>query len=445
MIVMKKRGKTVLWVVFLAMGISCLQYAAVKPLYTYYNFTYGARSLSMGNAFTAVGSDLTAAFVNPAAMSELNSPQIFLSCRNSKMDYRYKPEVSTAVTPSQQFEYEWTSTLKNMDFISVAAPVIIWDIKWNFALSYYRYIPYNINGTATSTLSELPGTGTGTQQNRITTLDVSGKNGADVLALTGGFYLTNAMSFGVTVQRFFNSGDKTLKLVSPSTLSTTEFSEKINGWKLIFGLLFKLSKDISLGFSYHTRLNADLDSEYTLKTGPNDLSGTTTTITKSTQATTVLPPQFSGGIMVKPFKLMLLSFDYSVIYWSKSKLSNYYDSTADLQFPVRDDFSFSQKDSVNYRVGMELDIPIKKSVLFLRSGLCRDRQLFVDASNNAVRIKGLSFGVGADFSSKVQIDAAYMRQKGTWKEVGTLNPLGTIDTMYKNNIFILSCTLNFKK
>jgi hypothetical protein len=408
-------------ILFLSVIAAGFQWGKVKPLYTYYNLTYGARSLSMGNAFTALANDLTAVYRNPAGIAELDGPQLFVNYRKDKLRCDYQPENEP---------YEFTSTLKNFDFLSIAAPVIFWDIKWNFALSYYRYIPYKFEARALGKLTATGNGETGIEDPRLT---IQGSSGIDVLGFTGAFYLARYLHVGATWQWFFNSGEITYNRSTPDASYSQTYTEKIQGWNLVLGLMVKLSKDFIVGINYHTRLSGTLDSQYRYE----DITQPEKNTSISTLADVIIPAQLSAGVVLRPFRALLLSFDYSVIYWNDATLSNYYQWEEDLQFPVRDDFSFSQKDNVNYRLGIELNFPIKTSTLFFRGGWFSDGQLFVDAADRPVRIKGFSLGIGADISSMFQLDIGYMKQNAAWDE--------TAATDYSNNIFNISLTFGFGK
>jgi hypothetical protein len=210
-----------LFVPFLLLCLPAPQYAKVKPLYTYYDHSYGARSLSMGNAYTAVADDLSAVYTNPAGVAELDGPQAFLDFRTDKLNYAHLPETDTSGAYPQTYTYEFSSKLKNLNFISISAPVIFWDIKWSFALSYYRYIPYGFESQAQG---KLVTTGNGWTNTDNTWLIIKGNSGIDVFALTGAFYLTNNLSFGITVQRFFNSGDISYSTAGPETEYIKKYS-----------------------------------------------------------------------------------------------------------------------------------------------------------------------------------------------------------------------------
>ena len=66
-------------------------FPAYKPWYNFYNFAYGAKARAMGNAFTAVADDLTAAFWNPAGLAAQRSPEFHLGYKTDHPVARVRP------------------------------------------------------------------------------------------------------------------------------------------------------------------------------------------------------------------------------------------------------------------------------------------------------------------------------------------------------------------
>lgn len=422
--------------------LSSLQYGKVKPLYLYYNPNFGARSLGMGNAFTGLADDLTAVYRNPAGIAELKGPRLFINYRTDNLSYDYSMEKVQASDFNQSYSYAFNSDLKNFDFVSIAAPVFFWDVKWNFALSYYRYYPYNYSGSGLGTLTtDYTGSG-GTVSTDNNWLNVTGDNGIDVLAFTGAFYLTDYFSFGLTLQYFLNSGGLLYETASPGTDFSQDYTEKFSGTNVIVGLLFKPNKNFSIGLGYQFKKKTKLETEYTYQDNTQTIPMPVTT---TDEADLTIPSQLSVGLMFEPFKWMLITFDYTVIYWNEADLSGYFDYTEDLEFPVKGDFSFTVKDNTNLRLGTELNFPLEKLTIFARAGLFGDKQIFVDSLDGQVKVVGYSFGLGVDFNEMIQLDLGYMRQRAAWDELAFIDPGSTVRTKLVNHIVALSLRFSFNK
>lgn len=427
-------GSRTLLVVGVILVLSVSLQAQYKPFYTYYNFNFGARALSMGNAFTAVADDLTSVFWNPAGLAEFKYPEAYLSYRKNKMQDYYDIQAREMPGYVEQYTYDFESSLKNIDFLSVSVPAQFWGMKWTFALSFYRMIPYNMEGNSVSVYSADSESYIG----ETTTMTFTGDSGIDVLAFTAAYYYSDYFSLGLTVQQFLNSGTMNYHYLSSAVEYDQEYTEKIEGRNLILGFVFKPMKDVVLGMTYRTRLRNYFHSEYIRQE-----VGSTIRQVGTTRSSFEFPARLSFGLMLRPFKFMRMSFDYSILYWTLGKVSDYYGSSEDLPYPVRDAFSFAQEDCHNYRMGVEFNIPYDRFILFLRGGLFTERQLFKDSNDGIVKVSGYSFGIGADVSSVVSVDLAYARQNSNWLETPVFNPADEVFSRYNNDVLSLSVTFRF--
>ncbi|MCP4153514.1 MAG: hypothetical protein GY757_37650, partial [bacterium] len=426
-------GSKPLWLplLLLVMMLSTTVHAKFKPLYTYYNFSFGARSMGMGNAFTAVADDLTAVFWNPAGISQFQYPQALVNYRNDKMLYKYDVQENTASTSLQTYNSTFDSTIKQFDFVSVSVPAYFWDMKWNFALSYYRLLPYTMSGRNVD--SVVTTTSANYSSDQKITQSFTGENGIDVLAFTGAYHFSDYFALGLTVQQYLNSGTVNYRYVSDTQQYTQTYTDKFQGRNFILGFTFKPIKDVVIGLAYRTRLHNKFSSDSIL-----DVDGSQSSTTSSTTSDTVLPARLSMGLQVRLFKFMRFSYDYSTIYWSLGTISNYYGNTEDLPYPVRADYTFDQKDAKNNRLGVEFNINLRNTVLFFRSGVYSEIPLFVDHQDATLKITGYSLGAGIRLFSTVDLDFAFMKQKGDWTELGYFDTTTPVYTHYTNKIISLS-------
>ncbi|MCP4216706.1 MAG: hypothetical protein GY765_18795 [bacterium] len=403
--------------------VSFVVQARYKPFYTYYNFSYGAKALGMSNAFSAMADDLSAVFWNPAGVAEFKTPQAYVSLKSDNMDYNFVSQQNTVDSVTSTYTNAFESSFKAVNFASLSVPAHFWDMKWSFALSYYRMVPYTVKGTSVESLvtdGDSPLTET-------TTVNFSGQNGIDVLGFTAAYHLSDYFALGVTMQQFIGSGTVDYNTVTSSADYTRSYTEKFKGRNYIFGFTFKPLKDVVLAVTYRTKLRNKLVSETT-----DDQTGTA--VTASTEADLLLPGRLSFGLLVKPLKYWHVELDYAIIYYGLGTLTNYYGNTSELEFPIRDDYTFSQKDAVNFRLGTQVEIPTERIKFFLRAGVYSEIPLFVDSADSAVKIKGYSFGVGVTYMDYLKIDIGYMTQKGTWPEAGYFDSTTTVSTEFKNNI-----------
>jgi hypothetical protein len=163
----------------------------------------------------------------------------------------------------------------------------------------------------------------------------------------------------------------------------------------------------------------------------------------SSVAQVVIPSQYSLGTALQLVRWLNLSFDYSRIDWQKGTLENYYVPGLLLPYPQKADFSSQQKNISNLRMGMEIDLPMRQWLLHLRGGWFADRQLYVDSSDQAVKINGYTAGVGCEISHYLQMEIAYQRQNAAWKENGYFFKSQEVSSRYSANLLKFSLTYSF--
>jgi hypothetical protein len=431
----KKTVCGLLLIVSLIVGVFPL-FSSFKPLYPNYNVSFGAKACSMGNAFTAVADDLSAVFWNPAGIADFFCPMVYVNFRVNSISHEYQLQEWVDADTNQKWESDLYSRSKSIDFLSISVPATLWNVEWNFALSYYHYIPYNCQGeykTQLSTDGELT-------EIEKTSLEFSGENGIDVLGFSLGVYLSEYFSLGLTWQHFFNSGTIEYNFQSGSVDSKTSTSEKFRGQNLVIGCLFKVEKSIQVGFCYHTGLKNFFSSSVFYQ-NPGD------SIIEEweDQFEIYIPPRFSLAIAIHPDKYWRLTYDFSKMFWSRATISTVGDPESELPFPVRNDYELDQLDMVNHRLGVEINFSLQKVIFFVRGGLFWEKQLFVDGGGEEIWIKGFSAGMGIHLGSLVVIDLAYMNQRANWREAGYFSPDSWVETFYRNHIFVMSVNYLFKK
>jgi hypothetical protein len=378
-----------------------------KPWYNQYNFAYGTKAMAMGNAFTAVADDLTAVFWNPAGLVAMRSPEFYFAYQSESQTHEYDPQDKVILGNTIQYNYNLSSKLQQINFFSVSAPAEFWKMKWGFALSYYRYIPYGFKGSAQEALTYMHNSSNSTKTN----VNFKGSEGIDVLAFSTATGISEYFALGCTLQQFFSSGSQYLQTLNPDGEFHEQYIESLRGRNFIIGMMFRPFKTLNLGFTFHSGLKNKFDSS--LLSWEVDKQGVEVNQSaRSSLAQVVIPSQYSLGAALQPNGWLNLSFDYSYIDWQKGTLENYYDYGLLLPYPQKAYFSTDQKNIRNLRMGMEIDLPLRQWLLHLRGGWFADRQLYVDNSDQAVKISGYAAGVGCEFSHYLQVEIAYQRQKG---------------------------------
>jgi hypothetical protein len=430
------KGRSLIF--FLLLLLNVLLFPQYKPWYNQYNFTYGTKAMSLGNAFTAVADDLTAVFWNPAGLAAMRIPEFYFAYQAESLTHEYDPQAKVVLGDTMQYQYSLSSKLQQINFFSVSAPAEFWKMKWGFALSYYRYIPYGFKGSAQEVLTH-------SQNNSIaenTTVNFKGSEGIDVLAFSTAAGISEYFAIGCTLQQFFGSGSQLLQTLNPAGEFHKQYNENMRGRNFIIGMIFRPFKIVSLGFTYHSGLKNTFDSS--LLSWEVDKQGVEVNQSaKASLAQVVIPSQYSLGAALQVVRGLNLSFDYSRIDWQKGTIGNYYDAESLLPYPQKADFSREQKNISNLRLGMEIDLPLRRLLLHLRGGWSADKQLYADSSDQAVKISGIAAGLGCEISPYLQIEIAYQRQNASWPENSYFSNYREVFGKYRADLLKFSLTYRF--
>jgi len=430
---MKARALTLLLLSF-----SPLLFSQYKPWLNFYNFAYGSKARAMGNAFTAVADDLTAVFWNPAGLAAKRSPEFHLSYKSLSQKHDYDPQDRVLPNDTKLYSFNFSSLLNQIDFFSVSAPAVIWKRNWTFALSYYRYIPYGFKGSALEVLTYLHD-----RNNPLkTTVTFTGSEGMDVLAFSASVALTGHFALGGTLQQFFDSGSLHLRTVEPAGEFHRQYNEKLEGGNVIAGLLFSPFAFLRLGFTWHSGLRSPLASS--LLTWEVGKDGTKINPREENCAARVrIPEQYALGALLQPSGWLDLSAEYSRLDWGKGTIENYYDFGRVLPYPQKENWDQKQKDIRNLRFGAEARLPLGHWLMHLRGGWSADRQLYADASGQAVVITGYAVGLGCEFSRNLLLEIGYQKQTADWPEKSFFNREPDVVTHYRADVFSLSLNYRF--
>jgi hypothetical protein len=431
---MKRRG----CIFFLLLASALLIFPQYKPWYNQYNFAYGTKAMSLGNAFTAVADDLTAVFWNPAGLAARRSPEFYFAYQAENLAHEYEPQDKVVPGDTVQYNYSLNSKLQQINFFSISVPAEFWKIKWGFALSYYRYIPYGFYGAAEETLRFAQNSSAA----ETTTVNFKGSEGFDILAFTTAVGISEYFALGCTVQQFFGSGNMHQQTLSTAGEFHGQYVENLRGRNFILGMMFRPFKALSLGVTYHTGVKTSFDSSL-LVWEVNKLGAEVKQKVLSTLAQVNIPTQYSLGVALRPANWLGLSCDYSRINWQKATLENFYIPGSVLPYPQKDDFNTEQKSAINLRLGMEINLPLRWFLLHLRGGWSSDKQLYTDCLGQQVKISGLAAGMAVEFSHYLLLEVAYQRQKGDWPEYGYFVKNKTVASHYSDNLLKFSLTYRF--
>jgi long-subunit fatty acid transport protein len=404
-----------------------------KSRLNFYEQMYSARSLGMSNAFTAQADDLSAAWLNPAGLAFSKVPNLYLNYLGDHQEYSYLDQESG----ESLYSYSGNMDLKNLNFFSISSPVVIWGTNFTFAVSYYRYFPYALEGN---------NKGIEIKNDKIIEqliLEFKGSYGIDILAFSGSFMINEYFSAGITHQIFLNSGNMTLNHKFLENEEDYSEIEKlgIKGSNLIFGAIFRPDESFSLAFSCETRVKGQYKYLYN-KIEADEVSGNTKN-EESSESDILIPYRLNLGLSVKIMPFLRISYDHKRVYWSRSTISDFLDNTSDIPFPSLDKFTTNQQDLICNRFGFEVKIDYDPLKLFVRGGLLFDKQLYTDNSNKKIIVKGFSLGLGFYILNHLSLDIGFQHKSGSWTEKGYFNSKESVDSNLKDSIVSLSFNYSF--
>lgn len=121
----------------------------------------GARSLGMGGAFLGLADDATAAYTNPAGLTQLLEPEISIEGRHTSYSVPYLAGGSYTVDPfdtSGLKSANADNSINNLSFLAVTFP----HDRWSFAFYRNETLHYDndFGGSFEGTTVEVPGIGT---------------------------------------------------------------------------------------------------------------------------------------------------------------------------------------------------------------------------------------------------------------------------------------------
>jgi long-subunit fatty acid transport protein len=262
----------------------------------------GARSIGMGGAFLGLSDDATAAYTNPAGLTQLSEAEVSIEGRHTKYSV---PFVNGGSTPIDPFDTETlhaasaSNSINNMSFLSIVYP----HERWAFAL--FRDEVINYKNTFEGSLEP-------------ETIDFGSLGTFDVFPIAGnqsvkvvdyGFSVALKVNDGVSLgaglnyyrfdidsivgrfsdtQFFSNPGE---------VLNLQQQSGKDEDYGLNLGARFTLTEQWSVGLAYRMgpRFNYQAVSAIVAQPVGND-QGTFT-------ATPVTPPQIQANLNKVGFKI----------------------------------------------------------------------------------------------------------------------------------------------
>ncbi len=348
---------------------------------------HGARAVSMGGAFVARAWDASAIYFNPAGLGFSNGLNVMAG--------------ATLILPSTTFTGPYPNNTE-------------WKMN---SLAFYppnAYVTYNFdNGFAAGVGVFTPeGLGTDWPQNWVGKFIITKVNIQSFdINPTIAYALGDVISVGVGF-------DYVLGNVTLQKYNSTQFSDpagnpvepfidmkgNANGTGYNFGVLLKPYPNISLGFSYRSKIDFKVDNGTATYSGADGLSALLPSGSVSTSLP--FPTTWYAGIAYEGLNWSVEA-DYQFVGWSAYKQLNitFQNPGSGNPAPIVGDY----KDSYILRVGGEYEID---NMWTARAGVFYDKNPVPDSYDlpilpDADRL-GLNIGLGVNLTENVGLDAFYM-------------------------------------
>ncbi len=368
----------------------------------------GARALGMGGAFLARADDATAASWNPAGLSYLRRPEVSLVGARSTFSKK-RPGSSDHLVGYAP------------DFAAVTFPIESGDVSGAFQVSFQRV--FSFSGKRTIEI------GDPTETRYVTT----GSGGFDVLAMGTGLKVGRNLRLGTTVNHWFDGYSQSRSKLAKKRIQDQEIEYGLSGRNFNLGLIWSPVDSVNLGAVAKTAFtgNLELTRNRTNCFGdPCNPDNETRNSARDARLRLHVPGAFGVGLSWRLRSALTLSADYTVTFWSKGRIHNFFlvdaqlpgqappdpESYDSLPYPTLDDED--QVDSQQFRFGAEYVVIGGRLKVPLRTGFFTDRQYFRSATDKAPTFRGLTAGVGV-LVGPFLLDAAYVYERGTYQDAET--------------------------
>jgi len=379
------------------------------------NIYLGMKATSMGGAFTAVGSDASASFYNPGALTflEFNQLQLGGAAVLQNTSYLSPYTGNFDLDKNIQVPFHLYGTMKIGEYYAVGLSV-------NTPFKYSTVWPEDWAG------------------NYITT-----ESGLNAL------YIQPAFSYMVTEEFGIGGGPVVAigKLIhnkaipfsgNGSEFITSELEGNATGFGFNIGLYYKYNKKLNLGLSYRSAVKLKPDGDVSFSHVPSSLVAQFPA-SASFETEFTLPSVISAGASLNLTQDLMICLDINYTTW------NSFDSL-EYKFTDQPHLDYGQgkfyKNSFAARVGAQY---LLTDMITVRAGAAMDKSPVEDENVSPDFPDGdkyvLSLGGSLNFGENFSIDLAYMLENFREREVIN-SELGFAGT-YKSYVSIFGLTLNY--
>ncbi len=389
----------------------------------------GARSMGLGNAFTAVADDATAVSYNPAGLAQLIEPEctfVGYHARRSYQDsdYRFMHEGQPFTLGQPPNTFQTTQPL----FLAYTLPMRFWGRNVVAQVSHHRLFDMEHRSEATVLIRDASGQPVQSSQESI---DQDGRMNVDSLAVAAD--LTPRLLAGFSLNRWrghwVSGGRQALSggpFGPPQTLDIHQVNT-LRGTQWTIGLIWR-SEVLQVGYTHRAAFLMD----YLFSARTAVQSGDESSLNEGRGSVGLRWPSTAAlGVAWRPGPRWMVAADWTRTDWSQARFESDRSVLSGLNF-----FDFELDTRIrsarSLHLGVEHIALHTPGVLVpLRLGLFREPQPHVDDATGAQRIRrGWSLGIGVR-RGRASLDIAWTDARSdrsvsgvTASEAGLATPRG---------------------
>jgi long-chain fatty acid transport protein len=378
----------------------------------------GARSMGMGGAFLGLADDATAAYTNPAGLTQLVTPEISIEGRHTNYSIPYVNGGTASLNPfngSGINTSDADSSNNNISFISFVLP----HDRWSFAVYRDELVRFNTDFATSGDIGTIVG------DNQFATLPVNAHSDLRIVnyGVSAAYKVADNVSLGLglsyydfkvntLITRFaFPNNTQNIPAGTPTNQQIQDGSDNDVGVNL--GARFVLNEHFSAGLVYRKGPTFDYRASNTVLIAPV----TVTTALDSVKFK--VPDEYGAGLSWHPNDALVVNFDADYVEYSQltrgiqSLFGNDPGQVSRLTIP----------NGTEYHLGGEYTFTQMSHPFSLRAGVWHDPRHSIeykgdpgDTDVNAIALATLFSGgkgsqthesIGAGFVfNKFEIDAA---------------------------------------
>lgn len=359
----------------------------------------GARALGMAGAFLGLADDASAAYTNPAGLTQLVSPEVSAELRSERTDTRWLDGGNVQFNAfndgglNYSSQNDTSTSLRSFSFVYPSERI---------SFAFYRYELVNYDSDFQSE-GAIWTTGDGSGINgSIFAYDVSTSFDVETYGAAMGIKATDSLSFGLGINYYrLDINSVTDRFLVDGALDGTLTGDAVNReanfdgdgrFGFTLGARFAANDWLSIGASYRRAPELGYDAV---------LSAPTTTDTLTRDTGLDVPDVFGVGFSIRPSESWVINFDVNRVFYSDvtDDLTSVFDANQALDLePLKLD------DGTEVHLGAEYTFATAHP-FSLRAGIWRDpaHELVyrgtppnIDLSVNSVPANAATFAAGRD-------------------------------------------------